>query len=301
MRITLREIEAFAAVCTHNSFKDAAAELSISPPALTRRVQKLEDMLGVTLLNRTTRTVEPTPTGLEFFRRTKAVMEDLEVAVMTFQEGSEQRARVVNIACITTATQYFLPEVIEAFYERFPRVRVRILDSSAADCLAAVLNGEADFGVSFSGAGEPGIHFTALQQDPFVLACSRNHVLASRESVRWSELAEHRYIAAYKGGSSNRLLIDTSLAEKGFQVPWFYEVRHTATSLSLAERGLGVAALPRSALPKGRHPTLAVIPLIDPVIHRGVGVVRRQGVHFSTATQSLFDLLIAQWGTSKVG
>lgn len=298
MRITLREIEAFAAVCENGSFKDAAQQLSITPPAITRRVQKLEEMLGVQLIERTTRAVTPTNTGLEFYRRTHGIMEDLGLAVMSFQEGTQSRLSVVNVACITSATQYFLPEVIEEFYRMYPRVRVRILDVSAAECLTAVQNGAAEFGVNFSGSGEPGIAFTPLAHDRFVLACSRTHTLAKRKSVRWRELASHRYIAPYKG-SGNRLLVDSRLAEMGIQIPWFYEVRHVSTSLGLAERGLGVAVLPRSALPRQSTSTLAIVPLDEPAIFRGVGILRREGGRLSAAAQALFEMFIAYWGAGS--
>jgi Transcriptional regulator len=289
----LGEIEAFVAIAEHNSFRKAAEELSLSPPALSRRLSKLEQALGIKLVERTTRSVSLTALGREFHRRALELLDDLESSLLVLRDVETRRSTIFTVACVPTATQYFLPPVVKLFGELHPRARVRVLDLAANEVLAAVLNGEAELGITFTGNSEPGIAFKHLLQDPFVLACHRDHPLAQRSQVRWRELENYPLVAVSKG-SGNRLLIDTRLAEAGLQLPWTYEVRHMTTSLGLVERGLGVAALPRTSLPEVGHPILASVPLIEPFISRTIAAIHRQNARLSLAAQGFYDLLLKQ-------
>lgn len=296
--LALGDIEAFVAIAEQSSFRRAAETLNLSPPALSRRLMKLEQSLGVQLIERTTRSVGLTAVGREFLRRARSFMDDLEGSLLTLSEVATQRSALVTIACVPTATQYFLPPVIASFNERLPKARVRIMDLTANDVVAAVQSGEADFGISFIGEADPGLTFLPLLQDPFYLACRRDHPLAKRRQVRWAELDGHKFIAVWKG-SGNRLLLDTRLADSGLQIKWFYEVKHLSASLGLVESGLGVSALPRSALPHEDHPIIKAIPLIDPVITRGVGTLRREGTTIPAAAQIFYDMLVDRWQSKR--
>jgi DNA-binding transcriptional LysR family regulator len=89
---------------------------------------------------------------------------------------------------------YFLPSVIRLYNQQYPKIRIRLLDLSANDGLEAVLRGEADFGINMMSGQHSDIEFVSLVQEPFVLACRRDHELASRKAVTWSELADYRLI-----------------------------------------------------------------------------------------------------------
>ncbi|MFP3374596.1 LysR substrate-binding domain-containing protein, partial [Pseudomonas sp. SIMBA_068] len=75
---------------------------------------------------------------------------------------------------------YFLPSVIRLYNERYPKIRIRLLDLSANEGLEAVLRGEADFGINMMSGQHPDIEFVPLVSEPFVLACRRDHELAKR-------------------------------------------------------------------------------------------------------------------------
>jgi DNA-binding transcriptional LysR family regulator len=189
---------------------------------------------------------------------------------------------------------------MDRFRELMPHTRVRILDTSANEVLSAVLGGEAEFGISFFGNSEPGLVFTPVQSDPFVLVCRKDSLFASRSAVAWGDLTNDRLIALQKG-SGNRLILDLKLAEHGLLAPWFYEVQHITTSLGFIERGLGVAALPRSTLPRGEHPTLAAVPLVAPAVSRTIGVLCREGVRMTSAAQAFHRLLLEGMAAEPVG
>jgi DNA-binding transcriptional LysR family regulator len=203
---------------------------------------------------------------------------------------------------VPSAVYYFLPGVMKQYHERYPKIRVRVVDEDANAVLSTVIRGEADFGLNFIGTQEPEIEFEPVLKEPFVAACRRDHPIARKRRITWAELNEHDYMTVAKS-SGNRLLIDLALTDIPARPRWFYEVRHVSTLVALVEAGLGVAAVPRLAMPLTDHPTLVSVPLVDPAITRTVGLIRRRGRSLSPAAQQLYDLLLASRPryTSRVG
>lgn len=298
MKIDLDDVAAFAAVAELGSFSAAAEQMHLSQPALSRRVLKLEQTLGVPLLERTTRRVDLTTVGRDFLPKARRLLDDLEASLLSVRAIAERRTGQVSIACVPTAAYYFLPEVIRAYNEEFPNIRIRIVDEGANGVLQSVIDGEVDLGINLLGSQEPDVRFDPLLDEPFVLACRSDHPLAERSEVAWRDLAPYRFITVGRR-SGNRLILDLGLAGLPWRPRWFYEVQHLSTSLGLIEAGLGVAALPRLAMPSHPHPVLVAKPLIEPVLTRTIGVIRRQGLTLSPAASQFHDMLMARWSSSR--
>lgn len=177
----LDELQAFVAVAEKASFRAAAEDLSISPPALSRRIDKLEATLGSRLLDRTTRRVSLTNVGRQFLEEARAALNGLEYAVL----------RLADNASLRRAQALCRP------------VRIQVVDESANAVLASVLSGDADFGVNFVGVQEPEIRFEALRQEDYVLVMPRGHPWAHRESITWEELADCAQGPAFAAGSGH--------------------------------------------------------------------------------------------------
>ncbi|MCJ8140877.1 LysR family transcriptional regulator [Falsirhodobacter halotolerans] len=294
MNIDLEDLRAFVATADTQSFRAAADIIHLSQPALTRRIQKLEASLGVALLERTTRRVSLTAVGRDFLPRARRLLDDLETSLLSVREIAAKRSGLVSIACIPTAAYYFLPEVMSAFTKDYPSIRFRIVDVGANEVLQSVLNREVDFGITLLGADDPDVAFDPLVEEPFLLACRRDHPLAGRASVSWDELADHRFITVGRT-SGNRLIMDLALARAEVRPRPFFEVQHLSTSLGLVDAGLGVAALPRMSLPGDQHPTIAAIPLVAPEVTRTVGIVRVPGSSRSPAAEQFYGMLLSRW------
>lgn len=284
----LNDLLAFRAVAELNNFRRAAEAVHISQPAFSRRIEKLEEALGVRLLDRTTRRVSLTAVGRDFSRKVQQILDDLDSTLLGIQGVAATRMGEVTIACVPSTVYYYLSRVIQRYREAYPKIRVKVLDASANAVLDAVSRGEADFGLNFIGAQEPDIEFTPLLEERFVAACRRDHALARKRRVSWQELAAFDFIAVSKS-SGNRLLLDQALAGVPGRPQAVYEAQHVTTLLGLVEAGLGVAAVPSMAMPGKDHPLLVSIPLDEPVVTRHVGLIRRRGRSLSPAAQQLFD------------
>lgn len=292
MNFDLADLRAFVSVADLGSFRAAAEALHLSQPALSRRVDKLEQALAFRLFERTTRKVELNAMGRSFLPRARHVLAELESALLGMGELSERIHGLVSIACIPSAVEHFLAGTVRAFHQQFPRIRVRLLDQSAPDILLAVARGEADFGISYLGTQEPDLDFEPLLSEPFVLACRSDHPLARRRRLPWAELDGHDCVMLAPG-SGNRMLIDQALGTAAARVRWSCEVRHVPALLSLVQAGVGVGVVPRLAM----RPGLVGIPLVEPGVARSVGVVRPRGRPLAPAAQAFRDLL----GTGATG
>jgi len=287
INFNLNDLQAFRAVAELKNFRKAAEALHVSQPAFSRRIEKLEEALGVRLLDRTTRRVSLTSVGRDFDRKVQELLDELDHTLLGIRGVAATRMGEVTIACVPSTVYYFLSQVISRYHERYPKIRVKVFDASANEVLSAVSRGEADFGLNFVGAKEPDIEFKPLLEERFVAACRRDHPLAKKRRVNWTELGQYDYISVSKA-SGNRLLLDQALSGLPGRPQSIYETQHVTTMLGLVEAGLGVAAVPSSAMPDADHPLLVSVPLFDPVITRKIGLIRRKGRTLSPAAQQLY-------------
>ncbi len=293
MNFDLTDLRTFVAVADLGSFRAASEELHLTQPALSRRVDKLEQALGFRLFDRTTRKVELNTMGRSFLPRARHVLNELDGALLGMTNLSDRLRGQVTIACVPSAVTTFVADALREFHRQFPRIHVRVIDESATDILLSVANSEADFGISYLGTQEPDLEFQPLFEEDFVLACPVNHPLAGRRSVKWSELAQHDCVMLARG-TGNRLLIDQALGAGPAPPAWSCEVRHVPALLSLIEAGIGVGAVPRFAVAQATQLGLAIVGLVEPKVARTIGVIRRRGRPLSPAAQAFHDLLAAK-------
>ncbi|HSI60360.1 MAG TPA: LysR family transcriptional regulator [Ideonella sp.] len=296
----LGDLQAFAAVAELGNFRRAAETIHLSQPAFSRRIDKLEAALGVRLLDRTTRRVELTAVGRDFARKVQAMLDELDHTLLGMRGVGATRMGEVTIACVPSTVYYYLSQVISRYRERYPKIRVKVFDAGANEVLAAVARSEADFGLNFIGSQEPDIDFKPLLEERFVAACRRDHPLAKKRRIAWTELGEYDFISVSKA-SGNRLLLDQALAHLPGRPQSIYETQHVTTMLGLVEAGLGIAAVPAMAMPAPDHPLLVSVPLVDPVVVRKMGLIRRKGRSLSPAAQQLYEFFSEMKGKRSGG
>jgi len=289
LKPSIADLRAFVTVGELQSFAAAAKALHLSQPALSRRISHLEDMLGVRLFDRTTRSVGLTLLGGRFLGEMRGLVEDLDRSVLSLRDAADLEAGDVTIGCVFSAVHHFLPPVIRAFRAKHPHVLVRIIEEGADEVLASVKHGEADLAVNYIGMQDPEVEFAPLLKEPYVLACPADHPLARRRSVRWEELAQHP-LARVSHASRNRLFIDQALAELPPLPRPTIEVRHVSTLIGLVESGLGLAVVPKLTLPL-KPAAVVGVKLDKPVVNRTLAIIRRRGRSLSPAATAFARLL----------
>jgi DNA-binding transcriptional LysR family regulator len=129
--LDLRDLAAFAMVARHRNFRRAAAELQMSPAALSENLRGLEERLGVRLLNRTTRSVAATEAGERLLTRLLPALRDMRDAVSDIQSQRDVPAGRLRINAASPAVQHVLAPMVGPFLKRYPHIRLEIVDTSA--------------------------------------------------------------------------------------------------------------------------------------------------------------------------
>lgn len=290
MRIDFLGIEAFLSVAERGSFHGAAERLNLSQAALSHRMKRLEDDLGVKLFMRTTRQVALTPAGLELLPKAKAMLEMLTGSYEALRKQGRDKLSTLTIGCLPTIATYYLPPILKQFSQRYPDLSVHVRDVSAGQIGDLVQKGEAEFGITIISASRWDLDSKALLREPYVLLCPRQHPLAGRKNVSWAEL-EGIPLVRISAQAANRMIVDDALGSRREFMTWRYEVQHVATAASMVLAGVALSVVPRLAIDVAGSPSLAAVPIINPGVTRTVGVVTKRGIPLSEPGALLLKLI----------
>ena len=204
------------------------------------------------------------------------MLDSVESIRADIDKVGEERTGLITVATVPSAAYYFMPDVIRRFQSRYPRVRIKLIDSSAGNVIDAVARSQADFGICFAGSLPSEIEFFPLVEDSYVAACRRDHPLAKKTHLTWQAFYQQDYIILDKT-SGNRNLLDRMLGDIVPARPSVCETRHVTTMLGMVEAGIGIAAVPAMSMPTSEHSLLTSVPLVAPEVKRTVGLIRRRG------------------------
>ncbi len=291
MRIDFLGLHAFVAIAERGSFQNAAAHLNLSQTALSHRIRKLEEDLGVKLLSRTTREVSLTQAGLNLLPKVKETIESLAVSLDQLRHEGRSRQETLSIGCLPTIASGRLPRALQRFQERHPNVAVRIYDNSASEISDLVQSGTVEFGITLVASHRWDFEIEMLIKDPFTLVCPDEHPLASQPSVSWSDLSGEPLIRVSQQ-TGNRMIIDDALGSRREALNWRFEVQHLQTAIALAAAGVALTVVPRMALDVVGKRGLKLVPLRNPSIARQIGIVSRRGAPLSPMADELRRIIL---------
>ena len=292
INIEIGDIEAFIELTETNSFAKAAINLSLSQPALSRRIQKLEQELGTKLFDRTTRKVQLSYSGRNFYERARGIIDAIKTATKTLNEKYNFPS-IIKIGAVNSSLSNIVYPALKIFKEIEPRCKIQIIERSSNYVVDSVLGGECDFGINFTGIQEPGIDFENLFIEDYVVVFPKGDVLEKKRKIKLSDIKNRDFISVWKG-SGSRIYFENALALQKEDLDWTYEVRHIPSALNMVEQGLGITLAPKLAVSKD-HNLLSYRPLIDPTVTRTMGLIKRSGRELSYDSQKLYNLLIEKF------
>ena len=292
INIEIGDIESFIELTETNSFAKAAVNLNLSQPALSRRIQKLEYELGTTLFDRTTRKVQLSYSGRNFYERARGILEAIKTASKTLNEKYSFPS-IIKVGAVNSALRNILYPTLKIFKTMEPRCKIQIIERSANYVVDSVLGGECDFGVNFTGLQEPGISFENLFIEDYVVVFPKGDPLEKKRKIKLSEIKNRDFISVWKG-SGSRIYFENALALQKEDMDWTYEVRHIPSALNMVEQGLGITLAPKLAVSRD-YTSLSYRPLIDPKVTRTMGLIKRSGKELSHDAQKLYDLLKSKY------
>lgn len=290
MNFSLRQLAAFTAVARTASFTRAAAELHLSQPALTVQVRKLEEALGLRLLDRNTRRVRLTAVGRELLPVFERVMNDIAAVAGGARELAAGDRGVVHVAALPSVCARLLPEALAELARTHPNVTVRLRDVVAQRVADLLQSEEADLGIGPFARATPGVEIRPLLRDEMVALVPAGHRLARRRSVRLAELARESLVYM-DSQSSVRAVVERAFEAAGVAAVPRFEVTYMSSAAGLVQAGLGVALLPSTAFELGATHRLAVVRVADAGLAREVAIATKSGRSVSPAARVLVAAL----------
>ncbi|WP_317453765.1 LysR substrate-binding domain-containing protein [Streptomyces sp. CBMA152] len=285
---SLAQLRAFAAVAEHLHFRDAAAAIGMSQPALSGAVSALEETLGVQLLERTTRRVLLSPAGERLAVRAQVV---LDAVGELLEEAEAVRAPftgVLRLGVIPTVAPYLLPTVLRLVRDRYPELDLQVHEEQTASLLDGLAAGRLDVLLLAVPLGVPGVTELPLFDEDFVLVMPREHWLGGRSDVPREALRELDLLLLDEGHCLRDQALDICREagrEEGAAVTT--TAAGLSTLVQLVAGGLGVTLLPRTAVEveTARNDRLVTGYFADPAPSRRVALAIRTG----TARQDEFE------------
>lgn len=284
---TLAQLRAFTAVADYLHFRDAAATIGMSQPALSGAVAALEDSIGTQLVERTTRKVLLTPAGERLAKRARTV---LATVAELMEEAEAVRAPftgVLRFGVIPTVAPYLLPRVLRLVHKRYPDLDLRVHEERTASLSEGLARGRLDLLLLALPLNVPTFTEIPLFDEDFVLVTPCDHPLAGRANLPRRILRDLDLLLLEEGHCLRDQTLDVCReAGRPDGAPSMAGAAGLSTIVQLVAGDMGVSLLPHTAVEveTGRGDRLSTAYFRDPAPGREVGVVMRTG----TARQAEF-------------
>jgi DNA-binding transcriptional LysR family regulator len=286
----LRQLRYLLAVAEERHFTRAAAREHIAQPALSQQIRRLEDELGVPLVQRTTRRVALTDAGELLVARARRILAEVDAAQTEMQGLRGIHTGRVTVGAIHTMGPVDVSLTLAIFHERHPGVELTVREHSSEELAEMLRVDELD--LAFLSVTERieshGLGLQQLVSEELVAVVRRDHPLARRRRVRMAELAGERFIS-YREGSRLRELLVSAGREAGYEPHVTLESNESQRIRQLVARGLGVAILPRSDA-EGPGAEIAAVTLVGPGLTRDITLAWREGRRHAPAAAEFIEL-----------
>ena len=275
--MNLKDLKYLVALADTGHFGRAAARSFVSQPTLSAQLKKLEEYLGVKLVERQPRNVQLTEVGKQVVVRARLMLDDGEEIVALARSNSDPLAGKVRLALIPTIGPYLLPRVMPKIRKSLPQLGLMLYEYQTEALMKRLHDGEIDLGIIALPTPLDGLESRSLYEEAFTVALPNNHPLAEKSTLRVQDLKGHTLLLLEDGHC---------LRDQALEVCGRVDVREAedfrATSLETLRQmvvaGLGITLLPESAVeaPFGSQRGLAIRHFAKPAPTRSVGAVWRK-------------------------
>lgn len=269
MLIDSRLLQVFAVVAEELHFGRAAQRLHLSQPPLSQSVRKLEEELGVQLLERTTRTVKLTAAGAELQRRIRQMAVEHEATVRHVRQAASGEAGQLTIGLTPSAAYSNVPQALFVFRQRFPGVVLDLQEMNSSEMPEALHQRRLDLALLRPPFADADLSPLPLFSEPMVLALRRGHPLASKRWVTMEQVLDLPLVGYARDRSRYFSQVLRQMVEAAGKPANIVQESMIPTILTLVEAGFGAAVVPAS-LARMRMDILAYVGI------RGRGAFRAE-------------------------
>jgi LysR family carnitine catabolism transcriptional activator len=278
-----RHLRAFVALAETGSFGAAAKAVHVGQPALSQAVAKLEQQVGVRLIERTTRSLRLTGAGEDFLVDARRVLDEMDRMMLRGAEWAAVRRGRIHLLAIPSVAHRLLPTLVREFNHRHENVAVEVHDHADPVLRQRLERGEGDLAIvshTHSAAADSALPFL---RDHFRVVMPSHHPFARLDAVEASQLVDQRLILLRRGALF-RSYMDAAISRLTLAVPPI-EVDQPGTLTGMVEGGLGISLLPALSCPSSSWSSVTSRPLVRPEISRLIAFAMPSGRHAMPAVR----------------
>jgi LysR family transcriptional regulator, hydrogen peroxide-inducible genes activator len=292
--LKLKDLGYLVALADEKHFGRAAERSHVSQPTLSAQLKKLEDYLGVQLIERNPRQVTLTEAGEQIVSRARRILEASDEVVTLARAHRDPLAGKLRFALLPTIGPYLLPRVSREIRKALPRLELRLYEYQTIPMLEKLHAGQIDVGVLALPVDLEGLESRPLYDEPFTIALPEHHRLTKKSSLKVEDLKDESLLLLEDGHCLRDQALEVC-SSVGMQEKQDFRATSLETLRQMVATGAGVTLLPelasRGAYGSARGVTLR--PFVKPVPVRHVGAVWRKTTARKPAIEALCKIIEA--------
>jgi LysR family hydrogen peroxide-inducible transcriptional activator len=282
-----RDLQYLVALSDHCHFGKAAEACFVSQPALSMQIKKLEEILGIKLLERSNKSVLLTDTGIAITERARQILYQVEEMRDLAKLAKDPYSGEIKIGIIPTLAPYLLPSIIPPLSKEFPKISLYLIEEQTSALIEKLKTGKLDAAFLAHPVLETSFTSSLLFEEEFLLAVPSTHPLAKRKAIKQTDLDSQNMLLLEEGHCMREQTLAlcrkmNASETRSFRATSLETLRHMVAA------GNGITLMPKLA--QQLNDNLSYIPFGSPKPMRSIGLYWR----FSTAKKNLLEDMAAQ-------
>ncbi|MBE8597181.1 DNA-binding transcriptional regulator OxyR [Xenorhabdus sp. BG5] len=294
--MNIRDLEYLVALAEYRHFRRAADACHVSQPTLSGQIRKLEDELGVMLLERTSRKVLFTQQGMLLVEQAKTVLREVKVLQEMASLQGESMSGPLHIGLIPTIGPYLLPLIIPELHQLFPKLEMYLHEAQTLNLLAQLDSGKLDCAILALVKESEAFIEVPLFEEPMKLAVYEEHKWAGRDKIKMGELSGEKLLMLEDG----HCLRDQAMGfcfQAGAKEDTHFRATSLETLRNMVAAGSGITLLPDLSVPnERRRDGVCYLECYEPEPKRSVILVYRPGSPLRGRYEQLAEAIRTKMG-----
>ena len=267
-----RELSYLVALDDYRHFGKAAKACFVSQPALSMQIKKLEETLGVKLLERSNKFVLLTPTGIAITKRARHILQQIEEIRELAKLAENPYSGELKIGIIPTLAPYLLPLIIPSLAHEFSNANFYLIEEKTTSLIQKLKLGQLDAAFLALPTQEPSFSYSVLFEEEFLLAVPKTHALSKRKKIKQADLTNQTILLLEEGHCMRGQTLDicqrmNTSETQNFRATSLETLRHMVAA------GNGITLIPKLA--QQLNDSISYIPFSPPKPKRLIGLVWR--------------------------
>ena len=293
--MNLRDLQYVIAVAETHHFGQAAERCFVSQPTLSGQIKKLEDQLGVTLFERTNRSVEITPIGKSILIHARQIMEQADVIEQLARVAQDPLAGPLRIGAIPTLSPYLMPLILLPLKKQYPQMKLALTEELTDMLLERLRNHEIDGALLATSIDDPDLVSIPLFEEPFWVAFPRKHAFYNKDEITRKDLSQENMLVLAEGHCLADQAMEVCHLKERNQQGEMADLHASSleTLIQLVAAGFGVTLVPALAIRGAWTTGIGVVtqPLTHPNASRKVSLVYRSSFPRTAALMAFADII----------